>query len=186
MKEIKAKINTLSDKDKILLLILVCLLGYYLLVQLPVAHFSNKIATKQTEVSSELSIAEAKIEKKAKMQDYIAKAHDSSYGIYPIPTYNNTNDIINEMDVVLGGSRNYNLTFEDAVTDEDNNIVRREITLKYTASSYDEAVKKLQKLETSRNGYLIKDTSITNYSSNGDDYTARGQMTLTSFERKVK
>lgn len=181
MEKIKTKINGLSNRERILLIILIVIIAYYLLVQLPISKINRNLNARQMEVSSRIDEDTVKLASLSKMTKDLNAWKSAGRKPIPLPQYDNANNIITEMDTILGGSQNYTLTFGDET--EENGIIRREIELHFSAESFDAAVQKLKKMENSENNYLIKDSSIA-VSDNTKGQSVNVVLYMTSFERR--
>ena len=173
-------LKKMSLRERIMAIVLAAIVVYYLGVQLPVSSMTEKIETEQAEVTAQLETNQDKILMKSQMEKKLREYKASGSKTHITPSYDNTNNIITEMNTVLGGATNYTITFGDVT--KEKHIVRRAIDLQFTADSYYDAVKKLRKLENSRNAYLLNDTSITRNANAGATTDCTVVVNLTSFE----
>ena len=192
----KEKLAKLSKRELVLLVILILIVGYYFGVQLPVSKMSEPVQAQLSEAQAELDTANAKLANKAKMEKELVSFQSVGTTASRTPSYDNTNDIIVELNSILGGASKYTVSFGD--TETDGTIVRRPIELEFGAATYNEAVKKIRKLESSTNGYLVTEATVTGTNPtsttvNSDGSTSTVELgsygvtvKMTSFEYKEK
>ncbi len=179
--KLKERFYSHSLRERILLVVLIVIVVYYFGVQLPVSSIQTKRQAELTSVQSELDVANAKLYELVNMKKELKKYENGETNI-KTPNYDNTNEIILEMNSIFGGADNYTISFGEEETD--GNIVRRPITLQFSAEDYSEAVSRVNALETSQNGYLLNETAISTTSSRTNSSSASVTVNMTSFEIK--
>ena len=179
--KLKERFYSHSLRERILLVVLIVIVVYYFGVQLPVSSIQTKRQAELTSVQSELDVANAKLYELVNMKKELKKYENGETNI-KTPNYDNTNEIILEMNSIFGGADNYTISFGEEETD--GNIVRRPITLQFSAKDYSEAVSRVNALETSQNGYLLNETAISTTSSRTNSSSASVTVNMTSFEIK--
>ncbi len=179
--KLKERFYSHSLRERILLVVLIVIVVYYFGVQLPVSSIQTKRQAELTSVQSELDVANAKLYELVNMKKELKKYENGETNI-KTPNYDNTNEIILEMNSIFGGADNYTISFGEEETD--GNIVRRPITLQFSAEDYSEAVSRVNALETSQNGYLLNETAISTTSSRTNSSSASVTINMTSFEIK--
>ena len=179
--KLKERFYSHSLRERILLVVLIVIVVYYFGVQLPVSSIQTKRQAELTSVQSELDVANAKLYELVNMKKELKKYENGETNI-KTPNYDNTNEIIIEMNSIFGGADNYTISFGEEETD--GNIVRRPITLQFSAEDYSEAVSRVNALETSQNGYLLNETAISTTSSRTNSSSASVTVNMTSFEIK--
>lgn len=171
-------LKKLSKRELIMLIILVLIVVYYFAVQLPVSRLGAGTEAQLAEVTAQLDENNLKVEQKNAMA--IKLNQYRSNPTTPItPEYDNTNSIILDMNSIFGSTDAYSISFEEPVTE--GKIVRRPVTVSFNASSYDDAVIKTQRIEGSKNCYLLGETTITS-SVNDSDAPYAVVIEMTSFE----
>ncbi len=178
---LKASFNAHSLRERILLVILLLIVVYYFGVQLPVSKIQTKRQAELTTVQSELDIANAKLYELVNMKKEIKK-YESGEVKVKTPNYDNTNEIILEMNAIFGGADNYTISFGEE--EVEGKIVRRPIMLQFSADDYSEAVSRINALETSQNGYLLNETAVSSAVTRTNASAASVTINMTSFEIK--
>ncbi len=193
------KKEIISAKELALLGILIVLVAYYFVVQGPIASQTKEIERSLSKVNSKIAEAQIKADNMTVMQKAIDEVFDEYGGNPPLlPRYNNMNGIIAELNGILADTVDYDVAFGEEATDETiPNIVRRPISISFTAKSYKSAVSTVREINDSSNRYLITDVSIneTKTWSNrwgvfgsaayGGEYSVYGvSITMLSFEYK--
>ncbi|MDD4200065.1 MAG: hypothetical protein PHS19_01600 [Eubacteriales bacterium] len=154
----KEKLLKLSKRELILLIVLVLIAGYYFGVQLPVSKMSVPVQQNLADAQAGYEEANIKVAQMAIMERELISFKTPGTTVNRTPSFDNTNDIIMEMNSILGGANNYTISFGD--TETDGNIVRRPIDLQFSALTYSEALKDINRLENSKNGYLLIDATV--------------------------
>lgn len=151
--------KNLSLREKILLLILaIIIIGftYYFLVDQPV---KNQIAAAHSHIAdleSELSIEQAKLSSYNRMYDELESVKNG--GIYTaMPSYNASHEERAYLDSVLSTTNSYNINFSDVTRNGEQ--IRRDFTVSYSVTSYEEAMDVLTRLHNAPQRCLIGDVS---------------------------
>lgn len=136
-------------KEKILLLILsLALIGlaYYQFIDQPVR---NDLVTAQSEkeyLQIELNAVQAQLVQLKKMEQELENlSGDNSLGV--MGSYNNSKAEIALLNDILGDTQQYSISFSDVTRNGD--LIRRNFSLQFTASSYEEATRILTRLSRS-------------------------------------
>lgn len=171
----------LTNREKGLLLILVLMLlvavynyAFYVPTQAKIESYKQEATT----IDEQILLAEAKVAKLNMMQKELAeiKAGDMT-NIKELPPYDNSRNVMNSLSAILVNATQYNISF--AGVSESDGIVRRDITLVFTANSYDAAKSILSNIYNGDYRCLMKDLHIT---QNADVWSVNVQITY--FEYK--
>ena len=177
---------TFSMREKVLLVIfaviVLALLWYVFIFQdidNQVQRIDGEIATAQ----ETLTIDNAKLVQKKKMEDAIARYAASGARITEVPKYDNIQNVMNQLNVVLAGTANYSMTF-DQIEPGNSNTIERGVTLTFGCGSYTEAVGILTSLARGEYPCRINDCSISDNASNttrtGNIGTANSSYSVTA------
>ena len=171
----------LSAREKVLLLILILMAvfaGYYYAFYLPA---QEKIAFYKEEalmIDDQLIIAEAKEMKLNMMKKELAEIMSGdAQNVKPRPEYDNSRNVMNSLSLILAKADLYDLKFE-SVSEQDG-IVRREVSLVYSCSSYANVKSILSEIYNGDYRCMIKDLYITQ-----TDDAWRVNVDITYFEYK--
>ena len=173
----------LSAREKILLLILIIMgifAAYYYVFYVPT---QDKITYYQDEtvlMDDQIVVAEAKSAKMTLMKKELdaIKSGDMT-NVKELPQYDNSGNVMSSLSAILAQATQYNISF-GGVTESDG-IVRRNISLNFSASSYEAAKAILSDIYNGDYRCLMKDLHITQ-SSTGDACGVNVQITY--FEYK--
>lgn len=174
-----------TTRELVLLGLLIFLVVYYLAVQLPVSKIGAKIDSQQAEVDTQIAEDNDKITMLPIMKSKVLEYKNSGAPVTQL--YDNTNSIIMDLNGIFGGAENYTINFGEKQRSE--KIVRKNIKLQFSAASYNDGVKKIKALETSKNAYLLNATSITDNSArvgNSERVTVTVEMTAFEYDKDAK
>lgn len=169
-----------TSREKILLVVLcVLLLGilYYEFIVKDVEETIKKYDTEdlETELLIEQTKAASIMDMEAEME--AAKAESGSV----VASYNNIKNEISALNDIFAAASTYNFDFNQAIKDGD--AVRRDISISFTASSYNTAEAIIEKLHDCKYRCLIRNISINTSSGEGiSSGSVSVSMTVTFFE----
>ncbi|WP_026664549.1 type II secretion system protein GspM [Butyrivibrio sp. FC2001] len=149
----------LTGTEKILLVILgIVIIGalYYLLIFTPIENGIEAARSEQQALETELSVTKARLEKIERMQADVSSEDKS--GISYMPSYNAGKEEIDFLHTLLGKATDYSVKFTNISREED--LIRRDFAMSYTAGSLAQAEKILKELEDSELRCLVGDMSI--------------------------
>ena len=145
-------------KEKVLLVILfVAILGlvYYFLVDVNVRDALQRAESQKTALETELTVVQARATQLRKMQSEIEKIKtDGTFK--QMPSYNNSKEVTKLLNNVLG-ELGYRISF--ANVSQEGNLVRRSLTLAFTADNYETVERVLAGLAGSEYRCLIGNVS---------------------------
>ncbi|GEM_PF-6208884 len=131
---------------------------YLFVFHFPIKNESEELNNRILDLQTQTDVNEAKLVQMSSMKGAINNAANSN--ARPLPVYNNSNNIITELNSILDSSSTirYDINFGDDV--ENDNLVRREIRINFVADSYESAEQKLTSIRDSANCYVISDLNI--------------------------
>lgn len=171
----------LTNREKGLLLILVLMAlvavynyAFYIPTQEKIATYNEEALL----LDDQILMAEAKAAKLNMMQKELAeiKAGDLT-NVKELPPYDNSRNVMNSLSAILVNATQYNISFSGIA--EEDGIVRRDITLTFSANSYDAAKSIISAIYNGPYRCLMKDLHIT---QNSDVWSVNVQITY--FEYK--
>lgn len=172
----KSRLNyEFSKKELILLLSLtiICLVMiYYRFVYVPI---QDRIASYNTaSLEDQILVQQATAMKIQKMKDAIAEGQGSS--LSEVVTYDNLKAEIIELNQIVSSASEFDFSFQQPYAE--GNVVRRNITLTFTASDYENAEKIIKNLYNCRYRCQIGDLSIASTGNNRDVQTGEVRVSL--------
>ena len=166
-----------TTREKVLLVILAVLLigiGYFKLILEPInssieTYQSNTAAEQDEILLNTVTLTQMKM-----MQTELDEIHASG-DAKPLPSYDNSDKLLVELNQILDKSDDYSLNFSGTSVLDGGYIVRRPLSLTFTTKTYDEARTILTELHDSDNINQISDLSIS-FTDNND--TSRVEVSL--------
>lgn len=146
-------------REKVLMAILGVLIVfcvYYFVFLIPVTQQMNAYVEENYAVEDQIIFAEAKVAKMKQMEAELAKILSSdSEDIVALPEYDNNQNVMNSLYMILSKTNQYNVNFAD-VTEEEH-TVRRNVVLEYECSDYETAKEVLKQIHDGAYRCLLKD-----------------------------
>ena len=173
--------RSFTNREKVLMVILaVLLIGilYFKVLLEPVndsiAQYEQDTETEQTEIVKNT----AQVTKMKKMQEELTELKKSG-DAKPLPSYDNSDAMLVELNSILASASDYSLTFGSTETlEEESYILRRPVSLVFYAGSYQQARSILDALHNSDNVNQISDLTITFK----DDQSVAVTLSISFFE----
>lgn len=169
-----------TKREKILMIVVaVILLGlaYYKFLIVDVNNVLEKYDV--TAAQEEYDIAEAKATSIKNMEAEMVTGKESGRFV---PSYNNTKQLIKELNNIIGGTSTYNISFEDPV--KEGNVVRRNASISFSTTGFDSARQTIKAVHDCKYRCLIRELSLTS-GSNSTGVTSGSvsvNMSVTFFE----
>lgn len=185
-----------TRREKVLLVIMAIVMvagAYFWFVQMPLSAQMLEIQTAQADAESELIVLQAKARRQNEMEAELEKLKSST--IYAeTPKYDNLQAVITTLNSIMAETNDYSLNFQPVVQAEDGNIIRREISMKFTSGTYDQARRVITRLHDGAFRCQISDLSISaiapadagqGYVATLDKNSVDVSLTITYFESKA-
>lgn len=159
-----------TRREKVLLVILAALLvfaAYFYAVYRPTEASVSGAKAQIDSLSSEITVLEAKQQRMVSMQAELDELHASG-GAMPIPAYDNLQQLMGFLNVVLSNTSDYSLSFPGLdLPDENSNsdIVRRHLQMTFVSPNYAAARQTLDQLQNCPYCCQLKDVSIVPFSN---------------------
>lgn len=160
------------------LAVLVVVSGYMMLFYMPVTAQRDSALSEAEACRIELEAVQLRLEEKQRMERELEEIFAQSEDPLSLAPYDNLQPVMMELHTILDGAEDYSLSFGTVDTEEP--IVRRSISLAYTAASYTEAREILQRLHDSAYRCMLDDVSI--LAGQGGDGLISVNSTIVFFE----
>lgn len=151
----------LTPREWILLGLLFCVAAasaYAAFFYMPVTTARDS-AIAETEVCrTELEVVRVQVEDKERMERELKKIFEETESPLSLAPYDNLKQVMVELNAVLAGAADYSLSFGTVNTEEP--IVRRSISLTFTAGSYQRAKDILRQLHDSAYRCMVNEVNV--------------------------
>ena len=150
--------KTISVRTIAILGLVLVALVYLFVFHLPVKKETEELNNKIADLETQIQTNEAMLIQMNTMKKELEASAEKN--VLPLPVYNNSNNIIAEMNTILANAstERYDIDFGEETSKE--SLVSRNIRINFVATSYEEAKQKLYAIRDSENGYVIKNLNI--------------------------
>lgn len=152
----------LTPREKVLMVILIVLMvvcAYYYVFYVPTTQRVIHVATEMASVEEQINVVNAQVVKMNEMKAELDAIAAGEMGeVKEIPAYDNSGNVMQSLSMILQSASQYNVDFSSV--EEEENTVRRHISLSYDCVNYETAKSILTKIYESEFRSLIKDVSI--------------------------
>ena len=174
-----------TTKEKALLAFLcLILLGflYYFAVDKPVRTTIATCEAEQADLQTELQAVQLRL---AQLQTMAAELENDGSLESTMPSYNNIRGELAFLNGVMEAADTYSLSFADVTRDGDQ--IRRDVSMQFTAGSYEDAREILTTLRSSEDRCLLQDLRISagRDAENLSDGGVSVSLTMTFYETMV-
>lgn len=174
-----------TTREKILLaalFIIILGLAYFLLVDMPVRDALERAESQKAELETELTVVQARVAQMRKMQKEIDKIKtDGTFK--QMPSYNNSKEVTKLLNNVLG-ELGYRISFSNV--SQEGDLVRRNLTLNFTANDYETVRRVLAGLAGSEYRCLLGNVSCANrYVYKTEEHVIDVSAAITFYETTV-
>lgn len=140
------------------LALLVGVSGYVMLFYMPVTAQRDSALGEAEVCQLELEAVQLRLEEKRRMERELEEIFSQPEEPLGLAPYDNLQPVMMELHTILNGAEDYSLSFGTVDTEEP--IVRRSISLSYTAGSYAAAREILQRLHDSAYRCMLDSVSV--------------------------
>ena len=140
------------------LALLVVVSGYVMLFYMPVTAQRDSALGEAEVCQLELEAVQLRLEEKRRMERELEEIFSQPEEPLGLAPYDNLQPVMMELHTILNGAEDYSLSFGTVDTEEP--IVRRSISLSYTAGSYAAAREILQRLHDSAYRCMLDSVSV--------------------------
>lgn len=162
-----------TPREKVLIVILAILLlilTYYWLVDVPVRNGVAAAESKTESINMELEAVNAKIAGLQQMQAELDELGESGRAAY-MASYNNAEAEYSSLNDILADTDEYVITFSEL--SKEDNLIRRQFTIQFTTDGYAAAKKIISDLENSQYRCRIGDINCAAEQSPNEDFDLR-------------
>lgn len=132
--------------------------GYALFFYTPMTAERDRCLGEAESVRTQTESVRARLEDKHRMEQELEEMFDADVPPLSIADYDNLQPIMVELDSILASTKDYSLTF--STVDASQAIVRRSISMAFTADSYASAKAVLQQLHNSGYRCMLESVSL--------------------------
>ena len=151
-----------TTRENVLLIILAILLigiGYWKFVLEPINDSIAVYQENTTAEQDEIMIDTVTLSKMKEMERELEEIYASGEA-KPLPVYDNSDELLVELNRIMSNSDDYSLNFGSATVLDGGYIVRRPLSLTFTAGSYEQARSILTELHDSDDINQISDLTV--------------------------
>jgi len=152
--------------------------GYMMLFYMPMTSERDRCLGEAESCRTEIEAARLRLEEKRRMERELEELFSKDVPPLSIADYDNLQPVMFELNSILGPTQDYSLSF--STVDASQTIVRRSISLSFSAGSYDAAKAVLQKLHDSAYRCMLDSVSLN--LDQGDGGAASVNGTIVFFE----
>jgi Tfp pilus assembly protein PilO len=175
----------ISLREIVLLGVLLVVIFYYFVVQIPITNEMNAISAEKAGLMDEVDTKTAMLVTQKSMQKALDEVYAQNGGQPDeMPAYDNSDALLEELNTVLASAETYSINFKAEDRETSAYVVRRVLQLSYNTATYWMAEHILDEIAASPYESLISDLSIsdnTKKSAKGDALV-NVSLTLTYFE----
>lgn len=158
-------------REKVLMGILAVLLvfcAYYFLFLMPTQERMTGYINDNYMVEDQILLAELQATKMQQMEAELKEILSGEHGeVKELPAYDNSQNVMNSLSVILASANQYNISFANVV--EEENTVRRNIILEYDCSDYDMAKSILTQIHEGPYRCLFRDLRLSGTGDTQDE-----------------
>jgi len=160
------------------LAVMLVICGYMVLFYIPVTNQRDSAINEAETCRVELEAAQLRLEDKRRMEQELEEIFARSEDPLSLAPYDNLRPVMMELYAILGGAGDYSLSF--GTVDAEEPIVRRSISMTYTAGSYAAAKDILRRLHDSAYRCMLDSVNIS--IGQGGDGPVSVNSTIVFFE----
>lgn len=158
-------------REKVLMCILAVLVVfciYYFAFLMPVTEQMTNCVNANYEVEDQILLADAKVAKMKQMEAELNAILNGEAGeVKELPEYDNSQNVMNSLSIILASADSYNISFSNVSTEE--STVRRNVVLEYDCSDYATAKSILTAIHDGPYRCLLKDFYLSKSGKNEND-----------------
>ena len=171
----------LTGREKLLLVVLGILLavsGYFLLFYTPMKEERERCLAETENCTIQIEAANIRLEEKRRMERELEELFSKEPPPLSIPDYDNREPVMFELHSILTAAMDYSLSF--STVDASQTIVRRSISMNFTAPGYEAARDILRKLHDCSYRCLLDNLVI---SFAGDSVSVNGTIVFFEYRK---
>lgn len=153
----------LSSREIVLLLILLVLVlasAYYLWFFVPMQERRDSLEGQILSTQDEIELDQLRIARKKEMERELAEIFEKDSDPVGMAPYDNSRNVMFALNSILSDTQDYSLDFASAASAEESGVMRRSISMQFTAPNYAAAKETLQQLHDIPFRCMFDDLSI--------------------------
>ena len=176
--------NKMTVREKVLTVILgvlVLFCVYYFAFLIPVTEEMDACINENLTIEDQMVIYDATAEKKRMMEGELKDILEGeNKDVKELPAYDNSQNVMKELSALLEKTEQYDTSFSSV--EEQDNTVRREVSLSFTCNSYEDAKNILSSISNSDYRCILKDLYLNR--QDGENASYRVDVDIVYFEYK--
>lgn len=140
------------------LAVLAIVVGYIMLFRTPTTDARDKALAETASCKEQTEAARVRLAEKQRMEQELDEIFARNPNPLGLADYDNLQAVMVELNTILSATQSYSLSF--ATVDTTESIIRREVSINYTCSSYDTAKNVLQRLHDSSYRCMLNNITI--------------------------
>ena len=156
--------KSFTVREKVLLAILgVLVIGalYYYVFYIPTIEEMEKYKQDNVAIEDQILAVQIQAGKINLMEKELEAIKNGDTVVSPLPMYDNSRKIMNELNDILALTMEYEVEFGKIEEDEDSNIVRRNVRIFFKTNSYNVVKSVLSQVNYGEYRCVIKDLGVT-------------------------
>lgn len=167
----------------ILLIIAICL-GYFKLILEPINEDIERYDSDADTEEMEITTFTPRLQKLRDMEKELDEIRSDGTAL-PIPSFDNSGELMQELHSILNDTYDYSLNFGNAYSPEKDYIIRRPVSLSFTTDTYEEARAIFDAIHDSDNLNQVSKMDIIS-TKDKDEEKIKTTLNITFFEVKGK
>ena len=155
------------------LAVLAVVVGYITLFYVPTTDARDAALAETESCKQQTEAAQIRLTEKKRMERELEKIFEQNPNPLGLADYDNLQPIMVELNSILAATENYSLSF--ATVDASQSLIRREISISFTCSSYANAKTVLQRLHDSMFRCMLNNVTISG-GRNGGSASVSGSI----------
>ena len=140
------------------LAVLVVVVGYITLFYVPTTDARDAALAETETCKQQTEAAQIRLAEKKRMERELEEIFEQNPNPLALADYDNLQPVMVELNTILAATENYSLSF--ATGDASQSVIRREISISFTCSSYATAKTVLQRLHDSMYRCMLNNVTI--------------------------
>lgn len=165
-----------------LLGIILVVSGYILLYYTPMTAERDRCISEAESCRAQTEAAQLRLDEKKRMERELEELFAVEPPPLSIPDYDNLQPVMFELNTILSGTGDYSLSF--STVDASQTIIRRNISMTYTAGGYESAKAVLQQLHDSAYRCMMDNVSMNLGQGGRDAVSVNGTIVFFEYQKE--
>lgn len=159
-------------------ILVVC--GYILLFYMPQTAERDRCLEEAESVRAQIQATQIRLEEQRRMEQELEELFSGDTPPLGVADYDNIKPIMEELDSILALTDEYRLSF--SISDASQPIVRRSVSMTFTADSYQRAKTVLQRLHDSAYRCMLESVNLSLGEGEGDPVNVSGSLVYFEYQ----